>query len=77
LIVMWRKPQSVSFEWLAFIRHNMNLPINPVGFWHWFTRGFPVDSDTCRLPSAKLNFGMAMFLTCAATRARKTAESGA
>src|SRR6516162_2003120 len=34
---MCPKPQSVSAEWLAFIRHKVKRPSHPVGLLHWFT----------------------------------------
>src|SRR5580692_2580586 len=34
---MFAKPQSVSLEWDEFMRHNVNRPSHPLGFWHWLT----------------------------------------
>src|SRR5690242_7741072 len=31
------RPQSVSLEWLAFMRHNVKRPNHPLGFLHWLT----------------------------------------
>jgi len=33
-IEMCSKPQSVSLEWLEFIRHKVNRPSHPVGLLH-------------------------------------------
>ncbi len=37
LTEMCPKPQSVSPEWPAFIRHKVKRPTHPVGLLHWFT----------------------------------------
>jgi hypothetical protein len=39
---MCPKPQSVSPEWLAFIRHKVKRPSHPVGLLHRFTGTVPL-----------------------------------
>src|SRR5215472_13809881 len=35
---MWLRPQSVTREWLTFIRRRLKRPKRPWGLRHWFSR---------------------------------------